>query len=110
MWCVVYAFRKTQFHKHFENIKQTGPVIGEYLQGIGFDKWSHAYFLGNRYNIMTSNYAERFNNKIRDAKTFPVTTFVEFIRFRLQSWFSQRHDEAEKSTTKLSPLMEKYLS
>ncbi|XP_062119009.1 uncharacterized protein LOC133832716 [Humulus lupulus] len=85
------------------------PTIVQYLEGIGFDKWTRANFSGNRYNIMTSNYAKSFNNKFRDARTFPVTTFVEFIHFTIQSWFPGHHHEVEKCTSKLSPLMEKYL-
>ena len=82
-------------------------AIAQYLEGIGFDKWTRAYFPGNRYNVITSNYAESFNNKTRDARTFPVTTFVEFIRFTIQSWFVARCEEVEKCTSKLSTIYEK---
>ena len=51
------------------------PPIAAYLEGIGFNKWSRPFFPGKRYNIMTSNYAESFNNKIKDARTFPITIF-----------------------------------
>ena len=59
---------------------------------------------------MTSNYAESFNNKTRDARTFPVTTFVEFIRFTIQSWFAARREEVEKCTSKLATIYEKDVS
>ena len=59
---------------------------------------------------MTSNYAESFNNKTRDARTFPVTTFVEFIRFTIQSWFTARREEVEKCTSKLATIYEKDVS
>ncbi|XP_062085199.1 uncharacterized protein LOC133791286 [Humulus lupulus] len=85
MYNAAYAFRKSEFHANFKKIKSKDSVIAQYLEGMGFDKWSHAYFPGNRYNIMTSNYAESFNNKTRDARSFLITTFVEFIRFTLQS-------------------------
>ncbi|XP_062099976.1 uncharacterized protein LOC133805842 [Humulus lupulus] len=93
----------------FEKIKSKYPAIAQYLEGIGFDKWSHAYFPGNRYNIMTRNYAESFNNKTRDARSFPITTFVEFIRFTLQSWFCDRRETSKKITTTLAPTYEKNL-
>ncbi|XP_062103642.1 uncharacterized protein LOC133814733 [Humulus lupulus] len=67
MWMATYAFRKSEFSHHFEKIKAKYPTIAQYLEGIGFD----------RYNIMTSNYAKSFNNKTRDARSYPITTFVE---------------------------------
>ncbi|XP_062114620.1 uncharacterized protein LOC133825730 [Humulus lupulus] len=91
MYNAAYAFRKSEFHANFEKIKSKDPAIAQYLEGMDFDKWSRAYFPGNRYNKMTSNYAESFNNKTWDARSFPITTFVEFIRFTLQSWF-WRHE------------------
>ncbi|XP_062085526.1 uncharacterized protein LOC133791623 [Humulus lupulus] len=109
MYNAAYAFRKFEFHANFEKIKSKDPAIAQYLEGMGFDKWSRAYFPGNRYNIMTSNYAESFNNKTRDARSFSITTFVEFIRFTLQSWFCDRRETSEKTTTTLALTYEKNL-
>ena len=83
-------------------------MIGPLLN-ILREMWSSAYFPGNRYNIMMSNYAESFNNKTKEARSFPVATFLEFIRFTLQSWFADRRERAAKATTVLSPEMEKDL-
>ncbi|XP_062114565.1 uncharacterized protein LOC133825667 [Humulus lupulus] len=80
MYNAAYAFRKSEFHANFEKIKSKDPAIAQYLEGMGFDMWSRAYFPGNS-----------FNNKTRDARSFPITTFVEFIHFTLQSWF-WRHE------------------
>ncbi|XP_062080523.1 uncharacterized protein LOC133785288 [Humulus lupulus] len=109
MYNAAYAFRKSEFHSHFEKIKSKDLVIAQYLEGMCFDKWSRAYFPGNRYNIMIINYAESFNNKTQDARSFPITTFVEFIRFTLQSWFCDRRENSEKTTTTLPPTYEKDL-
>ncbi|XP_062113929.1 uncharacterized protein LOC133824929 [Humulus lupulus] len=109
MYNAAYAFRKSEFHSNFEKIKSNDLAIAQYLEGMGFDKWSRAYFPGNRYNIMTSNYAESFNNKTRDARSFPITTFVKFFRFTLQSWFYDRRETSEKTTTTLAPTYEKNL-
>ncbi|XP_062100028.1 uncharacterized protein LOC133805900 [Humulus lupulus] len=98
-----HAFRKSELHTYFEKIKSKDPAIAQYLEGMSFDKWSCAYFPGNRYNIMTSNYAESFNNKTWDARSFPITTFVEFIPFTLQSWFCDRRETSKKTTTTLAP-------
>ena len=59
---------------------------------------------------MTSNYAESFNNKTKEARTFPITTCVEFIRFTIQCWFSDRKDKVRNSTGRIAPLMEEDLN
>ena len=61
------------------------PAIVEYLEGIRFEKWAHAYFPGIRYDVMTSNDVECFNSKITNARTYPVCSLLEYIRFTLQT-------------------------
>ncbi|XP_062103793.1 uncharacterized protein LOC133814904 [Humulus lupulus] len=106
IWCATYAFRKTEFHKFFEKIKDMDPPIAKYLQEIGLDRWNFAYFPRNRYNIMTSNYAESYTDQTKEAKTFLVTTFLEFICFTLYTWFTNRREKAAKETSVLAPLIE----
>ncbi|XP_062096004.1 uncharacterized protein LOC133801742 [Humulus lupulus] len=48
MYNAAYAFRKSEFHANFKKIKSKDSVIAQYLEGMGFDKWSRAYFPGNR--------------------------------------------------------------
>lgn len=52
---------------------------------------------------MTSNYAESFNKRIKDARTFPICSMVECIRFTLQEWFFKRREKSGNAKTKLSP-------
>ena len=101
-----YAYRKTEFHQSFDQIKATGPAIAQYLQDIGFEKWSRVYFPGNRYDVMTSNYAESFNNKTKEARSWPVASLIEFIRFTLQDWFAIRRAAAGKAKSILTKHME----
>ncbi|XP_062080373.1 uncharacterized protein LOC133785134 [Humulus lupulus] len=110
MNAATYVWKKTEFQMHFVNIKQMNPSIAEYLEGIGFNKWYRLFFHGKRYNILTSNYAKSFNNKTSDERTFPVTNFLEFIQFTLQSLFSERRSASKNNTTKLSPPIEADLS
>ncbi|XP_062106158.1 uncharacterized protein LOC133817606 [Humulus lupulus] len=106
MYLAAYAFYKAEFHHYFEKIKVKDPAIASYLEGIGFERWSRAYFPRSRYSVMTSNYAESFNNKTGDAMTWPITTFVEYIRFTLQNWFSDQRETAMKNTSQLAPTLE----
>ncbi|XP_062100656.1 uncharacterized protein LOC133806582 [Humulus lupulus] len=99
MYNAAYAFRKSEFHAHFEKIKSKDPIIS-LLTFLKID---------TRYNIMISSYAESFNNKTLDARSFPITTFIEFIRFTLQSWFCDRRETSEKKTTTLASTYKKDL-
>ncbi|XP_062075732.1 uncharacterized protein LOC133779846 [Humulus lupulus] len=99
------------------------PVAFGIVDGENHDSWKYFMsklkeaigevedlaFVSDRYNIMTSNYAESFNNKTWDARSFPITTFIEFIRFTLQSWFCDRRETSEKTTTTLALTYEKIL-
>lgn len=103
------AYRRSEFHYHFDKIKVKDLPIAEYLEKIGVERWSRAYFPGARYNIMTSNVAESFNSKTRDARKWPITTVAEFLRYTIQSWFYERRMEAEKSTIPIAKKMEEDL-
>ncbi|XP_062078696.1 uncharacterized protein LOC133783165 [Humulus lupulus] len=110
IYSCAYSYKKTDFEREFEKIKAMDVRVALYLEGIGFERWVRAYFPGDRYNVMTSNWAESFNNKTKDARAFPITAFVEFIRFTIQTWFATRKENAEKCSTTLSPVMEGDLS
>ena len=58
---------------------------------------------------MTSNNAESFNKKTMNARTFPITTLLEFIRFTLQTWFFNREEIARKCETRLFPKFQENL-
>jgi hypothetical protein len=101
-----YAYTKSEYHLYFSMIRDKDPAVADYLEGIGVQRWSRAFFPGNRYDIMTSNYAESFNNKTRDARSWPITSFVEFLRFTIQSWFYEKNEAVGKCTTFLAPAYE----
>ena len=79
-----YVYRVSEFQHHFEKIKVKDPRITTYLEKIDMEKCSRTYFPGIRYNVMTSNYAESFYSKSRDARKYYITTFADFLRFTLQ--------------------------
>ncbi|XP_022891898.1 uncharacterized protein LOC111406753 [Olea europaea var. sylvestris] len=55
---------------------------------------------------MTTNNAESLNSSFKNAREFPVLAMVEQIRKTLQKWFYERHIEAEKCATTLTPPIE----
>ncbi|PON86851.1 hypothetical protein TorRG33x02_173770, partial [Trema orientale] len=98
---------------HFEKIKVKDQAIATYveeiatyLEEIGIEKWSRANFSALRYNIMTSNNAESFNDTSRDARKYSITTLAEFLRYTLQTWFFERWTLAMKSNKPLAKKIE----
>ncbi|XP_060969493.1 uncharacterized protein LOC133036777 [Cannabis sativa] len=107
---VSYSWSKTECDREFKNVRKMNPAIAAYVESIGFEKWAHPYYLGDRYNIMTCNATESFNNVIEEFRKYPITTMVEFIRFTLQSWFADPLENADKCTTPLTTLFEMNLA
>ncbi|XP_030483701.2 uncharacterized protein LOC115700272 [Cannabis sativa] len=79
-----YKYSKSEFHREFENIRAMNVAIAQYLEEIGFDKWVRSYFLGVHYNVMTSTWAESFNNTTKNARGFLITAVVAFPRSKVQ--------------------------
>ncbi|KAM6553305.1 hypothetical protein CsatB_014067 [Cannabis sativa] len=87
---IVFPDAHHEFHREFENIRAMNPAVAKYLEEIGFEKWVRSYFPGVRYNVMTSNWAESFNNTTKDARGFPITAAVAFLRSKVQKWFASQ--------------------
>ncbi|KAM6542893.1 hypothetical protein CsatB_007340 [Cannabis sativa] len=85
-------------------------AVAQYLEEIGFEKWVRSYFPGVRYNVMTSNWAKSFNNTTKDARGFPITAVVAFLRSKVQKWFASQKEKADKWTKPLAPEMEEDLT
>ncbi|XP_062085382.1 uncharacterized protein LOC133791471 [Humulus lupulus] len=109
IWLAAYAWSKIECDRHFEVLKRMDPPIATYVEQIGLEKWARPYCPGDRYNIMTSNAAESFNNVTEEFRKYPITTLVEFTRFTLQNWFADRLENASKCTTPLATTFEKDL-
>lgn len=97
------AFRLTGFDKLFGEIRVTDPDSAEYLENIGFEHWTRSHFVGDRYNIMSSNVAESLNNVLTMAKDFPVISIMETIRTTLVTWFALIRDLSNSSQSLLTP-------
>lgn len=61
------------------------------------------YFMGERYNVMTSNVAESLNAVLKEARELPIISIIEFIRTTLMSWFALRREAAKAETSFLPP-------
>ncbi|CAH9101577.1 unnamed protein product, partial [Cuscuta europaea] len=58
---------------------------------------------------MTSNCAESMNNVNVFAREYSISKLIDFLRERMQQWFTERKESAEKTRTILAPTREKHL-
>ncbi|XP_024011367.1 uncharacterized protein LOC112086626 [Eutrema salsugineum] len=97
------AYRLSEFDRIFEEIRNTDPECAAYLARIDFEHWTRSHFVGDRYNIMTSNISESLNYVLTMARDFPVISILETIRTTLVSWFALRREAANKDTDIMNP-------
>ncbi|GMN31175.1 hypothetical protein TIFTF001_050717 [Ficus carica] len=103
------SYLLSEHNRHMESIRSRNADMYRYLLQADPTKWSHAYFSGRRYAIMTTNIAESLNSVDRKARLMPVGFLVEWLRELLQRWFVQRREKALKITSKLAPNAEKFI-
>ena len=53
--------------------------------------------------MMTTNIAESMNVLLKEARTLPALSLLNYIRMTLQRWFFKMREVAEKILTPLTP-------
>ncbi|XP_008450229.2 uncharacterized protein LOC103491892 [Cucumis melo] len=89
------AFNIVNFEHEIRLLESSAPGIWEELESIGFAKWSHAYSLHRRYNVMTTNIPESLNSAILKARELSICTMLEVLRMMLQRWFFEQRNEVD---------------
>ncbi|CAA7025523.1 unnamed protein product [Microthlaspi erraticum] len=84
------AFRVDDFHAAFAEIGRIEPECASYLEEIGFNHWTRSHFMGNRFNIMTSNVAECVNAAFKEARELPIVSLLGSIQRTMTTWFAMR--------------------
>ncbi|KAG5616696.1 hypothetical protein H5410_016520, partial [Solanum commersonii] len=80
--------------------------VADYLENVGFHKWSRAYFPGNRYDVLTSNIAESVNAMFNEAREFPIIALFNDISKRWSEKFHERRMAYAKLKTTFVPSAE----
>ncbi|XP_015078426.1 uncharacterized protein LOC107022285 [Solanum pennellii] len=92
------AYSLEEFDDHFVEFKNKCPAAAIVLEhDICFEKWSRAYFLGNRYDMMTTNIAESLNAMLINEREYPVTSIFNSIAKRFGELFKERNAYILKS-------------
>ncbi|KAL4568098.1 hypothetical protein LXL04_023699 [Taraxacum kok-saghyz] len=71
-WLTCKAYTVPKFNELYRTLKAHNRVAWNLLQKCGPEKWARAHFLGDQYNIMTSNSAESINALTKEARRMPI--------------------------------------
>ncbi|XP_024008013.1 uncharacterized protein LOC112084003 [Eutrema salsugineum] len=105
-----YAYRQGNFRDAFDKIRDCSPQCAAYLETIGHAHWSHYYFRGERFNIMTSNAAEQLNNALKKGRASPIVELLVFIQRMMSRWFCARRNKAAKWEGLSTPEVDKLIT
>ncbi|XP_060200287.1 uncharacterized protein LOC132628524 [Lycium barbarum] len=90
------AYTSEVFYDHFSEIQRVATNVADCLRDeVGFDKWSRAFFRGNRFEVLTSNIAESFNSMFLVEREFPITDLFNAINTRFATKFNERRTFAK---------------
>lgn len=97
-----YSFVKSDCHAKMKTLLEVSPGTYEHLMGLGIERWARSCCPVSRYDFMTSNAAESYNNRAIWARTLPVTSVFEVLRSVAEKWFYERHTAAMSRNTELT--------
>ena len=98
--------RRSDFDAMFEVIRQQDSALHRYLTDADIKMWTRSHFPGDRYDIMTSNFAECINGVLKEERAFPIAYFVDSIRKLLSRWFAERREKAVSLKTNFTAKVE----
>ncbi|CAA7051948.1 unnamed protein product [Microthlaspi erraticum] len=105
-----WAFRVGGFRKIYADIRAASPACAVYLHKIGIAHWSRAHFPGDRFNLMTSNAAEKLNKALRGGRNSPILELLKFIQDMMTRWFKARRIKSQKHRGACTPEVDKVLT
>ncbi|KAM3235137.1 hypothetical protein P3L10_015173 [Capsicum annuum] len=104
------AYSFDEFIENFEELKYNCPEAAHVLENVlGFEKWSRAHFLGNRYDVMNINIAESLNSILMDEREYPVSYIFNSITKKFDKKFRERYAYVDGKENIFVPCAEKIL-
>ncbi|GJR51349.1 transposase, MuDR, MULE transposase domain protein [Tanacetum coccineum] len=96
-WKTCKAYTPEEFQRRVSDLHGFRPEAYKKLKVAGFEIWSRAMCLADRYIYMTSNSAESINNLTRHVRKVPIMQLMEWYRSLLQKWYCARRDKYKDS-------------
>ncbi|XP_077242449.1 uncharacterized protein LOC143882961 [Tasmannia lanceolata] len=104
-----YALRERDYKETMECIKAKNAKAEKWISEIPKENWANVYFKGSRWNMLTTNAAESFNNVLKGARELPIAALVDHTRWKVQDYFHLRRKAASEWKTHLTYNAEKWL-
>ncbi|PHU09264.1 hypothetical protein BC332_21124 [Capsicum chinense] len=105
------AYSSEKFSDHFVESKNYCPEAAFFLKKeLGFEKWSRACFLGNKFDMMTINIFESVNAMLIAEKEYPMASIFNSIAKSFGEIFRERRAHVLKcKDNKFVPTAKKIL-
>ena len=72
-----------KFNRHMATLRRINSEPQQWLDAIPLELWALSHDGDRRYEIMTTNMSEVFNNVLKGARNLPITTLVQLTFFAL---------------------------
>ena len=92
----MYAYRVEDCERYLDELRRMqGKVYSWLTTGIRRERWARSYCPKSRWNHMTSNFIESFNQAIKKDRKILITAAHEFYLALVQRWFNKHRQNAE---------------
>jgi len=89
-----YEPSRYKFDLWYERMCKSDQAYQEWLKWELDEKWVLCYNGGNWYGNMTTNISKSFNHVLKDVYAMVVSTLVQLIFYRRDSYWVKRKHEA----------------
>ncbi|XP_071699586.1 uncharacterized protein [Rutidosis leptorrhynchoides] len=108
-WKMVKAYNVSDFEDHLSVFRRRLRASYNYLEQVGFHKWSRSRAEPVRYSYLTSNSVESVNALSKHARKLHVCMLFEFFRASVQDWYFKHRNQSVSLTSKVTPYAERKL-
>ncbi|XP_056690313.1 uncharacterized protein [Spinacia oleracea] len=109
-WKAARASTKEYFDSQMESIKMLSKDAFTYLNKIPTDRWSrHAFSTKSKSAMILNNCCESFNNVIREARSQPILSMMEWVRRYVMKRACIKREGMENYVGKVMPAAIKLL-
>ncbi|WOL13418.1 hypothetical protein Cni_G22188 [Canna indica] len=102
-WYAARATTEHNFNKCMQKLLDIHEPSYQWVTRLEKERWATLFFLGRRYDIITTNAVESMNSLFREVREMPITTLIELTRGKVAEWFYK----SRKVSLKLSGILTK---
>ncbi|PHT31736.1 hypothetical protein CQW23_28073 [Capsicum baccatum] len=104
------AYYFDDFKENYEKLKYSCLEAAHVLENMfDFEKYSRAHFLGNRYDVITTNIAELLNSVLMDKREYPMSYVFNSLAKKIGEKFTERYAYVDGKKNIFVPYAEKIL-